>query len=161
MSAVPEGRYPAERRIPTGVAPFALISLAGATGAGMLFVVWLAIDASRSGATLELGEWFVVGFLTVPILTGLMAVVPVWTAIIVGQLARRLRSLLARAILVASAVLVVTSVGISTLYPALDPVPWPSFVGFATIPAVALAVSAVLPWRGGFASRRYEMQAAG
>ncbi len=160
MSAVPEGRYPDERRIPTGVAPFALISLAGAMVAGMLFVMLLAIDASRGGATLEVGEWFVVGFLTVPILTGLMAVVPVWTAIIVGLLARRLRPLLVRAILVGSVVLTVTSFGLSTLDLSIGPVPWLSYVGFASIPAVALAVSAVVPWRGGFASRRYESRGA-
>lgn len=158
MSAVPEGRYPAERRIPTGVAPFALISIAAAMGAGLLFMVWAVVNSSRGGGAFEFDEWFVVGFLTVPILTGLMAVIPVWTAIIVGLLSRRLRSLLMRAILVGSVVLTVTSFGLSTLNVAVGPAPWLSYAGFAAIPAVALAVSAVVPWRGGFASRRYEQR---
>lgn len=160
MPAVPEGRYPAERRIPTGVAPFALISLAAAMGAGLMFMVWAVVNSSRGGRAFEFDELFVVAFLTVPILTGLMAVIPVWTAIIVGLLARRLRSLLLRAILVGSVVLTVTSFGLSTLNVAVGPAPWLTYAGFAAIPVVALAVSAVVPWRGGFASRRYESRGA-
>lgn len=157
MSAVPEGRYPAERRLPEGVAPFALISLAAATGAGLLFMVWVAVDASRGYASLlEPNETVVLGFLTVPILTAVAATIPVSAAIIAGLLARRLRSLLARAIVVASVVLTVTSSALVALNPLLDPASWLSVVGFAAIPAVALAVSAVVPWRGGFASRRCE-----
>lgn len=161
MFAVPDCRYPAERRIPEGVATFALTSLAAATGAGLLFMVWVAVDASRGYASLlEPNETVVLGFLTVPILTAVAAVVPISAAIIGGLLSRRIRSLLARAIVVASAVLAVTSSALVTLNPIFDPASWLSVVGFAAIPAVALAVSAVVPWRGGFASRRYESRGA-
>lgn len=157
MSAVPEGRYPAERRIPTGVAPFGLISLAAATGVGLIFGVWFAIESNAGQPWFpEPGEYVVLGLVTIPIVTAIGATVPVSAAIVAGLLARRLQSLLMRAILVGSVVLTVTSFGLWTLNPSIDPVPWLSYVGFAAIPAVSLAVSAVVPWRGGFASRRYE-----
>lgn len=162
LGEVPSDRYPPPPGLPPGVLRFGIVSVLGSTLVGVGVVVWFASGSIALDGDLTPAFDFALNFgLTIPLITAMVSVAPILAAIIAGLLARRMHALLARASVVAFAV-ALTAGGIlaAFLQTPVDGVFWAQVIPLAAIAALGLAVSAVLPWRGGFASRRYDRVAS-
>lgn len=152
------GRYPPPRGLPPGVLRFGIVSVAAAALVGVGVAVWLTSGSIAPNGDPAPAFAFALNVgLTIVLLTAVLSIAPVLAAIIAGRLVRRMRSLLARASAVAFAV-AVTAGAVFTVFFSLpaDGTQWSLVVPSTAIAALGLALSAVLPWRGGFASRRYD-----
>lgn len=155
-------RYPEPQSIPPGVLRFALVSIAAAAGIGLLITAWAAIQlALGPGGPEEGAEYAVTWGPTFFFVTAMFSVVPIGAAIVSGLLTRRTRSMALRCVVLASAIFATTFVMLAylTALP-VSGAQWGPALTFAATAAVVLTASAVLPWRGGFASRRAQATAS-
>lgn len=156
MTNPPAARYPEPRTMPPGVLRFALVSVAASAGVGLLITAWAATQlALGPGGQGEATEYAVTWGPTFVIVTALISVVPIGAAIVSGLLARRVRSIFLRCTVVAASIFTPTLLVVAWLLGApVGGIEWGPVLAVSAIPAVVLTASAVLPWRGGFASLR-------
>lgn len=160
---------PTPRSTPTAAAPRKrtgrILYVASIVGAVWLIAgtVWLVMNALSTVDGRFSFVFMAGGLLTAVMLLPLVLVnvgIPAVVAVVIGSVVRRrVRALWARALVVATVGMTALLVPVAFTWRGTE---WdqgllPAYVGLTLGVGVLFSLAAVLPWRGGFASRRYDV----